>query len=190
MPSWGKILTRQRRQKRLSKESRAASRSFSKKELLLSEFSSVSPFLEPPPALSSLLRVSYLACIRGLTVFHISVKPNKIGNSWTNAYATASFHKNNWERWQKWKIDKDWLSEWQNCTLISVAFLEKHSASDSRTISDKPHSLMVKLWNRTRQYEPTKLSLVHNMKNTMQCKEKITAERYKKMQSSIILKWK
>lgn len=73
--SMKKKLTRQRRQNRLSKESRAASRSFSRKEFSLWEISSVSPFLEPPPALSSLLRVSYLACIRCLTVFHISVKP-------------------------------------------------------------------------------------------------------------------
>lgn len=70
-----KKLTRHRRQKRLSKESRAASRSFSTKELSIWEFSSAFPFLEPPPALPSLVRVSYLACIRCLTVFHISIKP-------------------------------------------------------------------------------------------------------------------
>lgn len=65
------IITRHLRQNRLSKESRAASRSFPTKL----KFGTSWPLLEPPTAFSSFTRISYLACIRRWTVFHISVKP-------------------------------------------------------------------------------------------------------------------
>lgn len=69
-----KMLTRHRLQNKLSKESRAASRSLSRKEFQFC--SSVSLFLEAPVS-SSFIRVSYLACIRCWMVFHISVKQAK-----------------------------------------------------------------------------------------------------------------
>lgn len=122
----GENLTRQRRQKRLSKESRAASRSFSRKELSLWELSSISPFLESPPALSSLQRVSYRACIRCLMLFHISVKPAQI--KWETAGQKLPLRPlliTIKER-EMTEVENTLWSMNDNCTLMSLAFLEKH----------------------------------------------------------------
>jgi hypothetical protein len=75
------ILTRHLRQNRLSNESKAASRSLTRKEF--SVCASISLFLESSTAFSSFLRTSNLACIRCLMVFHICVKQAK--SKWETA---------------------------------------------------------------------------------------------------------
>ena len=97
-----RIRTRHRRQNRLSNESRAASRSLSRKELSFFERSSLSVFLEIPADSSSFIRASNLACIRCLMVFHISVKSAK--RQWEtagpNLTLTSFYYKLDREAWQ------------------------------------------------------------------------------------------
>lgn len=76
-------LTRQRRQKRLSKESNAASRSFSRNASSTLTLGSTSTFFTHSSLESRLRKFSNLACIRCLVWFHTSVNASKkwIGNS-------------------------------------------------------------------------------------------------------------
>lgn len=144
-----RILTRHRRQNRLSNESRAASRSLSRKELSFFEKSWLSVFLEHPMDSSSFIRASYLACIRCLMVFHISVKSaqRKWETAGPNLTLTSFYYIINWTEKHS-RLAKKWSCEIEKGklhTLTSAGLLEKYCANDSSTGSETPASFIVML---------------------------------------------
>lgn len=111
------MLTRHRRQNRLSKESKAASRSLSRYELGIS---SLGEICEPTQAvtLSVFVRASYLACIRCLIVVHISVKQQQINGKQLD----QSLHYDQF--YQITNYGKSSITSWATSYQMNVVYLD------------------------------------------------------------------